>query len=186
MTHRDTCPPILFWLQSRITALIIESFAWFFFFKGKICQLAISGYFFLYAWPDGTFGDKTVQNKEVSLCSISSLHCFSDINISAHANSVSEPRNWDTQWWQPMREAPRAWLAWSQHLGPVWLDIQIRLWIFLFGYSLYERLQIHYCCYYFIITIIVVLIMNTVWNTCILPFTKYPLKYYLYDLCYYP
>lgn len=125
--YSDYNPELLHWLLS----LFLD-----FFFKVKFASW-LSLVIFLYAWPDGTFGDKTVQNKEVSLCSISSLHCFSDINISAHANSVSEPRNWDIQWWQLMREAPRAWWAWSHHLGPVWLDIQIRLCIFLFGYSLW-------------------------------------------------
>lgn len=50
-----------------------------------------------------------------------------------------------------------------------------------FNYE-YLKAHQHYCCYYCIITIIIVLQTNIIWNTCILSFAKYLLKYYLYDL----
>lgn len=107
MTHRDTLPPILFWIQSRITALIIESFAWFFtrsnlpasnlwLFSGMLGQMALS--------VIKLYKTKRFHYVLYLLCIVSQI---SDINISAHVNSFSEPRNWDIQWWQLMREAPR-------------------------------------------------------------------------------
>lgn len=121
-THRDILPPILFWLQPRIPALIDYWVFWFIFCRSKIWQLVI----WLFSDPCGQMALSML--KLFRERGFTMFYTFSALFLTyPHfwwCKLFSEPRNLDIQWWKWMREAPNVWLARDHPPNPVWLDIQ--------------------------------------------------------------